>query len=80
MMCFLQCFVHSHGSRRPEGYPPDCLMCEVEIDNEDHNDCPFDSEYRELYLDKYMKWENVSETLNLHFAYIQLATSLQTSR
>ena len=58
---FLQSFVESCGSTRPQGYPPDCLSCEVEIGNEDYNDCPFDSEYRETYSQKYSDYLNVSK-------------------
>ena len=35
-------------------------MCEIEIDNDEHNDCPDDSEYREPYLENHDKWRRVS--------------------
>ncbi len=68
MYIFLfQSLVDSCGSRRPQGYPPDCLSCEVEIGNEDYNDCPFDSEFRQAYLQNYSDWSNVSKLKHVEF-------------
>ena len=40
-------------------------MCEIEIGNAKHNDCPYDSEYRTLYLDNHDKWRRVSSIFYL---------------
>ena len=55
-----QSLVDSCGPRRPQGYPPDCLTCEVEIGNEEYDDCSHDSEFIEPYLENLRTWKNVS--------------------
>ena len=57
---FLQSLVDLCRSKRPQGYPPECLKCEVEIGNEEHNRCPFDSEYGQSYRKNHDFWRNVS--------------------
>ena len=59
---FWQSLVQSCRSRRPQGYPPECLKCEVEIGNEKHKECPFDSEFCQRYWKERGDWEIVSNS------------------
>ena len=38
---------------RPQGFPPECLLCEVEVGNKEYNDVPrewvYEQKYREYY-------------------------------
>ena len=38
---------------RPQGFPPECLLCEVEVGNNEYNDVPkewvYEQKYREYY-------------------------------
>ena len=38
---------------RPQGFPPECLLCKVEVGNKEHNDVPkewvYEQKYREYY-------------------------------
>ena len=59
---------------RPQGFPPECLLCEVEVGNKEYNDVPkewvYEQKYREYYghfrqVRRMQELEELSHGINL---------------
>lgn len=64
---------------RPQGFPAQCLLCKVEVGNEEYNDVPKEWTYEQKYREYYGHFRQVVENINtLHTrtAYVAVACIL----
>ena len=50
---------------RPQGFPPQCLLCEVEVGNKEYNDVPKEWVYELKYREYYGHFRQVREIQEL---------------
>ena len=61
---------------RPQGFPAQCLLCKVEVGNEEYNNVPKEWKYEQKYWKHYAHFKQVMENINtLHTRRVYVAVA-----